>query len=97
MVMGKENLKKISKARLEATAIHAPYFSLPNQPMENTKPFIEILKDTKIADKRIGVVGWKEDNKKMFDVPMFVMSALIELCGYENITNEADIFIGKMV
>lgn len=31
LVMGNENLNKVSKARLQCKAIHAPYFSLPNQ------------------------------------------------------------------
>ena len=31
LVMGNENLNKVSKARLQCEAIHAPYFSLPNQ------------------------------------------------------------------
>lgn len=30
MVMGNENLNKVAHARIPATAIHCPYFSLPN-------------------------------------------------------------------
>lgn len=100
IVMGNENLNKVSKARFKCKAVHAPYFSLPNQPMENTCSFTDILRETKIENKKIGVVGWKnftsnfEDNRKMFDIPMFIMNSLIELCGYERIENHADIFIG---
>lgn len=101
LVMGNENLNKVSKARISSQAIHAPYFSLPNQPMKNTKCFKDIIKETDIENKRIGVVGWKnftsryEDNRKLFDIPVFIMDALIELCGKENITNQTDIFIGE--
>lgn len=101
LVMGNENLNKVSKARISSQAIHAPYFSLPNQPMKNTKSFKEIIKETNIENKRIGVVGWKnftsvyEDNRQLYDIPVFIMDALIELCGKENITNQTDIFIGE--
>lgn len=101
LVMGNENLNKVSKARLQCKAIHAPYFSLPNQPMNNTKSFKDIMKETDIENKRIGVVGWKnftslyEDNRQLYDIPVFIMDVLIELCGKENITNQTDIFIGE--
>ena len=101
LVMGNENLNKVSKARLQCEAIHAPYFSLPNQPMNNTKSFKDRMKETDIENKRIGVVGWKnftslyEDNRQLYDIPVFIMDALIELCGKENITNQTDIFIGE--
>ena len=78
LVMGNENLNKVSKARLQCKAIHAPYFSLPNQPMNNTKSFKDIMKETDIENKRIGVVGWKnftslyEDNRQLYDIPVLV-------------------------
>jgi hypothetical protein len=37
LVLGNENLKLAAFARLENRAIHAPWFSLPNQPMSNEK------------------------------------------------------------
>ena len=100
LVLGNENLNKASKARLTANAIHCPHFSLPNQPMRTNKTFTEILSEAKLENKKVGVVGWKnftsqlEDNKKLFDIPMFVLDGLVKLCGYENITNECNIFIG---
>ena len=32
MIMGNENLNKVSSSRIKATPLHAPHFSLPNQP-----------------------------------------------------------------
>jgi hypothetical protein len=37
LVLGNENLKLAAFARLENRVIHAPWFSLPNQPMSNEK------------------------------------------------------------
>ncbi len=43
MVLGNENLNKAAKSRIEVTAVHMPYFSLPNQPMETEKSVAEIF------------------------------------------------------
>lgn len=101
LVLGNENLNKAEKARLQVEAVHAPYFSLPNQPMANTRSFKDILAEAGIANKKVGVVGWKnftsrfEDNRKLFDLPSFIMETLTELCGRENLTNATGIFIGE--
>lgn len=101
LVLGNENHNKGHKARIENTTILCSYFSLPNQPMQNEETFIDILEKTGISGKRTGVVGWKnftskyENNRKMFDIPAYILSALEKLCGRENITNETDLFIGN--
>ncbi len=101
LMLGNENLNKASKARLEAEAIHVPHFSLPNQPMGNTGSLKDLLALAGVAGKRTGVVGWKnftstaEDNQKIFDLPAFIIMALTELCGPENLTNETRLFIGR--
>ena len=60
MVMGNENLNKVASARIPATPIHAPHFSLPNQPMETTQSFQEILSQAGIqAGSCVGIAGWK--------------------------------------
>lgn len=44
--------------------------------MNNTKSFKDIMKETDIENKRIGVVGWKnftslyEDNRQLYDIPV---------------------------
>ncbi len=101
LVLGNENLNKASKARLAAEAVHAPYFSLPDQPMENEVPFEDILRKTGISGKKAGIVGWKkftgrfEDNTQMYDVPYYIVSTVGKLCGEGNIRNAVDLFIGE--
>jgi hypothetical protein len=40
LVLGNENLKLAGHARLENRVIHAPWFSLPNQPMDTRKTWL---------------------------------------------------------
>ncbi|MDD7281922.1 MAG: M24 family metallopeptidase [Erysipelotrichaceae bacterium] len=100
MAMGNENLNKVSKSRLSAEAVHVPYFSLPNQPMETKKSFVELLKDAKIQENtKVGIVGWKnftssfEDNSKLFDVPYYIVQSIEMIT--KNIVNATYIFIGN--
>lgn len=103
LVLGNENLNKVSKARITASAIHATLFSLPNQPTDKNKTFKELLIEAGINEgSRIGIVGWKmftssiEDNKKMFDVPYFIVNTIKQIVKNDDlITNEADLFIGE--
>lgn len=101
IVLGNENLNKSSNSRIEVKPIHAPHFSLPNQPMKSNLSFVEILNQTHLSGKRVGVAGWKnftsnnETNEKLFDLPYFIVEALINLCGIDNLTNECSLFIGN--
>lgn len=86
LVLGNENLNKAGYARLKCTPIHAPHFSLPNQPMENKLSFIDILKLSGVNENmRVGVVGWKlftsqvENNQQLYDVPYFIVHSLEKL------------------
>ena len=103
MVMGNENLNKVPHARLKAVPIHAPYFSLPNQPMEGGRSFLDILKEAEIGDGlRIGIVGWKnftsgqEDNLQLFDVPAYIVERIQMLAGDSGkVFNATYLFIGN--
>lgn len=101
LVLGNENENKASKSRIQAEGVLSSYFSLPNQPMKNNMPFVEAIKRTGIEGKRIGVAGWKlftsnyEDNKKMFDLPYYMLEGILQLCGLDNTENATDIFIGR--
>lgn len=99
MLMGNENLNKVQHSRIKAKAIHVPCFSLPNQPMEGERTLAECLKEAEIREgMRIGVVGWKMftsclcDNRKLFDLPYYIVQALSEITG--SIENRCDLFIG---
>ena len=102
MIMGNENLNKVSKSRIESLAVHAPYFSLPNQPMDNKISFKEILQSAELKEgKKTGIVGWKnftsqfEDNNKLYDVPYYVVDTIMNIVGKDNMDNATRLFIGE--
>lgn len=103
MIMGNENLNKVSHSRIKATAIHAPHFSLPNQPMETMLSFEEILRQTAITkNMKVGLVGWKnftskfEDNSKLFDIPSYIVDTIKKIVeDADKVCNATYLFIGN--
>lgn len=101
LVLGNENLNKASKARVAAGAVHAPVFSLPNQPDSVNSPLDGLLRDAGVReDGRVGVVGWKNmrltaENDVTFDVPEFVYRALRKVVSGGSLIPAADVFIGE--
>ncbi len=102
LVLGNENLNKAGKARIQADCVHVPMFSLPNQPCEVEKPLREQLAAAGIeAGKKTGVAGWKlftspyEDLSKLYDLPAFILDAIRDVAGEENLVPAGDIFIGE--
>ncbi len=103
MIMGNENINKVSKARIAAKPILSSYFSLPNQPMEIDIPFKEILVRANITEgSKVGLVGWKnftsksEDNSKLYDIPSYIVDAVKDIIKDENlIDNATRLFIGN--
>ena len=103
MMMGNENLNKVSCARIKAQAIHVPFFSLPNQPMGGECSLTECFREAGLKEEsRIGIAGWKYftsrilDNRQLFDVPSYIVEAVRDAAGPDGIVvNAADIFIGK--
>lgn len=101
LVLGNENLKLAAHARLENHVVHAPWFSLPNQPMDNKKSLPELLREAGVtAGKTLGLAGWKlftgkgDDVQQMFDLPAFIVDA-IRLAGEgtAQLRNATGIFI----
>lgn len=100
-ISGNENLKMNQHSRLPATLLHYPQFSLPDQPMKGEKSLTAVLQAAKISNEQqnIGVIGWKmftsaqEDNRKLFDVPHFILAALEAAAPKSQIENRSDIFI----
>lgn len=101
LVLGNENLKLAAHARLENHVVHAPWFSLPNQPMDNKKSLPELLREAGVtAGKTLGLAGWKlftgkgDDAQQMFDLPAFIVDA-IRLAGEgtAQLRNATGIFI----
>lgn len=104
LFLGNENLKMANHSRLPASLVHVPHFSLPNQPMDNTKSFKAILsEETDLKGKKIGIVGWKrftssfDDNRQLYDVPYFIVEALLSLAKEQDATvvSAAELFIGE--
>lgn len=84
LLLGNENLKMASHASIKAHPIHDPYFSLPNQPMENDCGIKEPLRQAGIlAGTKIGLVGWKHftshifDNARVFDLPYYITQGIM--------------------
>jgi len=60
VILGNENLKMAAHSRIPVTLKHSPYFSLPNQPMENVKPLEVLFGEIGLQRMpKIGLVGWK--------------------------------------
>lgn len=101
LVLGNENLKLAAHARLENRVIPAPWFSLPNQPMDNVQSLPELLGEAGLtAGKTIGLAGWKlftgacDDVKQMFDLPAFIVDAIRQATGGKSqLLNATGLFI----
>lgn len=101
LLLGNENTKMVKYARLQAKLIHVPFFSLPNQSMEDDTYLVEIFKKANISeDSRVALAGWKnftssfEDNSYLFDVPYFIVDALKKVIKNDkNLINGCSILI----
>jgi Xaa-Pro aminopeptidase len=100
-IMGNENLKLVPHARNGGTCLHAPVFSLPNQPMKHHQPLHDLLSTAGVtASQKTGIAGWKlfridnQPDHNCFDVPAFILDAVrIAAGGPENVVNATGLFI----
>ncbi|MEJ5070504.1 aminopeptidase P family protein [Enterobacter sp. MYb186] len=99
-ILGNENLKMAQHSRLPVTLKHCPYFSLPNQPMDNETSLETLFSDIGLHRLgKMGLVGWKmftatgADNKHLFDLPYFIVEALKNSTDAQ-LENAAHLFIG---
>ncbi|MBP2155857.1 M24 family metallopeptidase [Erwinia rhapontici] len=101
LVLGNENLKLACFSRVPVTLAHSPYFSLPNQPMDNEAPLESIFTDAGLNNKsKVGLVGWKMftpaagNGKTFFDLPYFIVEAVRRtLQASAELENAAHLFI----
>lgn len=83
LLLGNENTKMGQHSRIKATVIHVPFFSLPNQPMEDDQKLSAYFAAAQLENKNIGVIGWKmfssqvENNRQLFDLPQFIFQGLL--------------------
>lgn len=101
LLLGNENTKMVQYSRINANLIHVPFLSLPNQPMDDDSELTSYFKQAGITNTmKIGLIGWKnftsrkENNRKLFDVPYFLVQALNDIVN-DNIENHCDMFIGE--
>src|SRR5699024_8921494 len=60
LILGNENFNKVKFSRVKSEGVHCPLLSLPNQPMNDFKPFHTYLEQVNIDNSsKIGLVGWK--------------------------------------
>lgn len=100
LILGNENYNKTKYARVKSEGLLLPLFSLPNQPMNNFKPFVEYLKDIKIdTSGKIGFVDWKllslefENEGLITATPHFVVDAFVDLFGKEKLVNASHLYL----
>ncbi len=104
LLLGNENMKMSKVARIKNKAICTPYFSLPNQPMENKVGFEELLKKADIKKGlQIGMIGWKhftsrfEDNKELFEIPYYIVETVKKIVTNEgSVKNYSNIFLKEV-
>jgi Xaa-Pro aminopeptidase len=102
LVLGNENLKMARFSRTAAALLHTPYFSLPNQPMDNEAPLESLFKHAGLANgDKVGLVGWKmftpaaDNGRAMFDLPYFIVDAIQRtLSDDAMLENAIHLFIG---
>ncbi|MEY8336914.1 M24 family metallopeptidase [Lachnospiraceae bacterium 62-35] len=100
LLLGNESLRMERYSRVKARAIHVPYFSLPNQPMETEHTMKELLELAGLHQgMKTGIAGWKmftsrrEDNRQLYDVPYFFVEAVKQAVGDENTVSAGELFI----
>lgn len=101
VILGNENLKMAGYSRIPVTLKHCPFFSLPNQPMDDEISLERLFMDLGLsAFAKLGLVGWKMftsacgNNKKLFDLPNFIVDAVRStLPAASALENAAHLFI----
>ena len=101
LLLGNENLGKVSYSRIKSKAIHVPFFSLPNQPMLDDTTIVNYLKEAQIKpNTKVGLVGWKMftskvlNNSQLYDIPYYIVDAIKEIVGFDHMCNCCSMFIG---
>lgn len=104
LLLGNENTKMVNYSRIPATLIHVPFFSLPNQPMENDASLESIFRKADIKeDSKVAVIGWKnftsqfENNLYLYDVPYFIIDTLKTIINNDkNLVNGSELLISPV-
>lgn len=100
LILGNENTKMVNYSRISAQLIHTSFFSLPDQPMAEEQPLSVIFEKAGLqSTAKVGLVGWKMftgtsvDNRQLFDLPNYIVTAIQEVVTEGIIENRTDMFI----
>ena len=102
VILGNENLKLARFSRIPVALLHTPYFSLPNQPMDNEAPLERLFAQAGLDRKnKVGLVGWKMftpadgNGNAWFDMPYFIVDAIKRTLHVDaQLENAIALFIG---
>lgn len=101
MLLGNEMLRMADYSRIKVKAVHAPCFSLPNQPLHTDRTMEDLLAEGGVENgTRIAVVGWKmftsqrTDGQVFFDVPHYIVESIKRITGMNGcVINGTGLFI----
>src|SRR5699024_5350798 len=92
LILGTENVDKVKFSRVKSEGIDCPLLSLPNQTMNDFKPFHTYLEQVHIdTSGKVGLVGWIllsnvfADFHQTFDMPVFIVNACQDVLGKEKL------------
>lgn len=103
IVVGNEGCAYASKVPFPVDIVIYPTFSLPGQPRNPGLQLENILRDAGLnKSSRVGVLGWKCFDKNDFldyahqyDLPYFIMQAIINVTGMDCLTNANELMVGN--
>lgn len=96
LILGNENYNKVRYSRTPSEGKKCSLFSLPNQPMQEVSELDNLLADTTIdTSQKVGLVGWKliPAMTDQYDLPHFIVNALENRIGKENLVNATGLYI----
>lgn len=100
LMLGNENMKMASHSQIRSKAVHIPWFSLPNQPMDTETGLEGLFCQAGVCqDSRIGIAGWKlftgnmGEGRQLFEVPDFIVQTVCRINGHGHTINASGLFL----
>lgn len=100
LFLGNECYPMHSFAKIPVESALCQILSLPNQPMDDFGDMRDFFKKTAVAKGgKVGIAGWKlfttasADNNRLFCAPTFIVDAVRDLAGRDNVVNATGLFI----
>jgi len=100
IILGNECCPMHRYAKLKVKPLLSQALSLPGQPMDKHVPLDDLFRTAGIEKgRKIGIIGWKYftdahgDFLNMFDLPAFILDALKEAAGRDELINATGLLI----